>query len=249
MLIHFMFMRDAYRYFRLTHYRLAINHGGDFAVYCRTPNSEDPRYFFWNYPEKAPHLYTDRGRGDFDFVISKHLGIALSLEDRVDFPSADTAWFPDCLCQKVNTRSPYVHSLIQNDIPYVAGPSGMTSIFCGAMLFLGQLREMKEQNYYLLAVVAFMVGGGLHSIHEVLTIPNVRLGLLPGYRSFGPDPGNYQNFFTLFHHDDIVANNIRDAWRATIDWIHRQYPHLVGIKATEAPIRIEALIETNTNVM
>ena len=235
MLIHFMFMRDVSPYLKQPVSLEAIaSYGGDFCSYLREAKDRDPSEFFWNYLKYAPHLYTDRGRGKFVCIPSKHMGIARLSEDRAEFPSTDSPWFPDCLCQRVDPFSPYVHSLIQQDIPFVSGPSGMTSIFCGAMLMLGQWSRIEEQKYYLLAVMAFMTSGGLHSIHEVLTIPHVRLGLLPGYRAFGPDVGNYHHFFSLFNQDDVFTDNMNEAWRATIDWISRRYPHLIQIEPVPA---------------
>ena len=236
MLIHFMFMRDVCPYLPISGYCSDVaDYAGDFKDYLSHPHAADLRLFFFLYPFYAPHLYTDRGRAEFHCISSTHLGITRSLKERAAFPSTKTAWFPDCLSQQVNLDSPYAQSLIQRDIPYVAGPSGMTSVFCGGMVLLGQLQTIEAKNYYILAIMAFITSGGLHSIHEVLTIPQTRLGLLKNYQATGPQMANYDVFFNLFHRDEMVMNHIRDAWVSTIDWISQEYPHLLDI--TPAPAR------------
>lgn len=240
MLIHFLFMRDVSPYLKLGLSSESRAHkGGDFGAFLKEKEEVNPLAFFCNYPKYAPHLYTDRGRAAFEWVASKRMGIALLPTDRGEFPAIEGSWFPDTLCQQVDIRSSYVKAITDHDIPYVSGPSGMTSVFCGAMVFLGG-STLEEQYDYLLAVMAFMTSGGLHSIHEVLSVPQVRLGLFPGYRALGPDAGNYQQFFALFHADEVVNQNIADAWKATIDWIARHYPHLIPIhRDTTSSIKIE----------
>lgn len=237
MLIHCLFMGKVDIYIKQSSPKNLVAYKGDFADYLReSDEGEDLRDFFWDYITMAPHLYTDRGRAEFDEIASKSLGIALLPDDRAIFPSVETTWYPDCLCQQADLDSIYVNSLIKRDIPYVAGPSGMTSVLCGAMVYLGEWDEknrLEQQNYYLLAVMAFIVGGGLHSIHEVLTTPCVRLGLLKGYMPFGERAGNYDIFFTLFNQDAVVVNNIRAAWKTMMTWIKHHYPTLVEIEQTQ----------------
>lgn len=105
----------------------------------------------------------------------------------------------------------------------------MTSLLCGAMIFLGNLKELPQRHYYLLAIVAFITGGGLHSIHEVLTIPHVRLGLLPQYNVSGNKAGNYSSFFKLFADDDVVQDCLDNAWNSTMNWLQNKYPGIALI--------------------
>lgn len=230
LLIHFLFMRDVYPLIPLTTPPPQLKEfGGDFADYLARNTDTDVRNFFWDYIEQAPHLYKDRGRDEFVCIPSRHLSITLAPEDRAEFPFTSAAWYPDCLCQKADLRSPYLTSLLSKDIPYVAGPSGMTSLFCGALLFLGKRNSIEEQQHYLLAIMAFITGGGLHSIHEVLTIPKIRLGLLSKYQVSGPLAGNYQSFFDMFYRDKIIPANLNRAWRNTIEWFCRNFPTLLNI--------------------
>jgi|GEM_PF-3532848 len=235
MLIHFMFMRDAYYLCETSHPKHLSEYSGGFKTYLENkPAQENPMFFFEDYINQAPHLYKDRGRAKFDMINSNHLGITITKEDRETLPSVDTTWFPDCLCQQADRSSPYVSSLIMRDIPYVAGPSGMTSILCAAMAFLGEWESIEEQHYYVLAIVAFITGGGLHSIHEVLTVPHARLGLLPEYHSKNSSKmANYQAFFALFSRDEVITNNVRDAWKATTEWMSQTYPHLKAIQLSK----------------
>ncbi len=235
MLIHFMFMRDAYYLCETSYPKHLSEYSGDFARYLENkPSQENPMLFFEDYVNQAPQLYKDRGRAEFDIIDSNHLGITITKEDRETFPSVNTTWFPDCLCQQADRSSPYVSSLLMKDIPYVAGPSGMTSVLCAAMAFLGEWENIEEQHYYVLAIVAFITGGGLHSIHEVLTVPHARLGLLPEYHSKNSsNMANYQAFFALFSRDEVITNNIRDAWKATTKWMSQTYPHLKTIQLSK----------------
>ncbi|MFJ1269373.1 hypothetical protein ACD661_12465 [Legionella lytica] len=239
MLIHFMFFRDAYQSIPLLKLPKNLDtYQGDFKQYLRKEwvANEDPRIFFWDYIHFSPDLYNDRGRGEFHDELSCRLGISTHDEDIEDYPQRDTSWLPDCLCQEADINSEYVKSLVARNIPYVAGASGMTSLFCGAMLFLGQFTEQEEYNCYLLNVMAFIVGGGLHSIHEVLTVPRVRLGLLEQYDLSRTKLGSYHHFFALFQEDPVIQQNIDNAWESTIIWIKKHYSQLIPIQAIEEHI-------------
>ncbi|MDF1928928.1 hypothetical protein PGH45_00985 [Legionella pneumophila] len=128
--------------------------------------------------------------------------------------------------------SEYTKTLIHRNIPYVAGPSGMTSLLSASMVFMGQFESIEEHHHYILAIMSFITGGGLHSIHEVLSVPKERLGLLASYRASGPHAGNYNDFFNLFRYDKTILQNINDAWDATINWIYKKHPDLVLIKTS-----------------
>tara|TARA_B110000091_G_scaffold61005_1_gene67040 strand:- start:329 stop:994 length:666 start_codon:yes stop_codon:yes gene_type:complete len=195
-------MRDVYPHLKLSKSKKAEiiekTYAGDFNDFLDSKSKDDLRMFFCNYPKYAPHLYTDRGRIRFELNSSKNMGIMLSDIDSVNLPKRKQSWFPDCLCNVADLESTYVKELICNlDIPYVAGPSGMTSILSGVLTFLGSLNNAEKQQYTL-AIIAFIVGGGLHSIHEVLSVPTTRLGLLPIYKVSGIGAGNYGDYFKIF---------------------------------------------------
>ena len=238
MAIHFMFMRDAYtpgktddcreEFVKNTEYK------GDLGQY-KSSNAESRgslTMFLLNHHNYAPHLYKDRGRGPFLMNRSNRLGICLTRHDRNEFPTFETTWYPDCICQEAKLQSPYLQSLVRHDIPYVAGSSGMTSVVCTVMLLFGQFATYEEHQHYILAIMAFISGGGLHSIHEVLTVPHVRLGLLDSYRPFGEQAGNYNEFFNLFPYDETVQGNIKNAWSKTIEWVCKRYPELLEMNTS-----------------
>lgn len=228
MLIQFMFMRDAYCLLDIVpssqEKTIRFGYGGEFAKYTEKISSEDIRPFFWSYP--AFNLYKDRGRGPFLPHTSKELGICINPEDRAKFPSAPATWYPDCICQRADLDSPYTQSLVRQDIPYVAGPSGMTTLLSSAMLLLGQFDSKEEHHHYILAIASFITGGGLHSLHEVLTVPRVRLGLLKSYKAYGDKAGNYHSFFELFSMDEKFNYNLNKAWKSTINWLCELFPDL-----------------------
>lgn len=247
LLIQFMFMRDAFVQFKMKTYPGSyLTYGGDFKNYLNDASEAvDPRLFFWNYTQNAPHLYTDRGRGEFHPINSTRMGICIDTDDRKIFPVRDASWMPDCICQDADLDSKYVQSLIEQGIPYVAGPSGMTSLLCGAMIFLGNLTDESQRHYYLLAIAAFITGGGLHSIHEVLTIPHVRLGLLPQYKVFGSKVGNYSSFFKLFADDALVQECINNAWDSTMNWLKNKYPGIALISNPKQQIDDLAMVKVD----
>ncbi len=236
MLIHFLFMRNL---FPLLEFHkefkekiMQINFYGDLGMGIDKGFVTDYKKlvsFFCRYPDYAPHLYTDRGRVTFIPRPSSSLGIMFDDQNRTNLPSLDVTWYPDCLCNVVDLKSAYVKKLICNyGIPYIAGPSGMTSIFMGLLTFMGEISNTDYANYYILAVTAFIVGGGLHCIHEVLTIPSVRLGLIPGYEVDGKIAGNYNAFFRFFRNDSTIQNNIKLSWNKFINYIESEYPLIVN---------------------
>lgn len=230
MLIHFMFIRDVYFCYKPdidTQTKIKnFGYGGSLKKYIQEKQHADISSFFSRY-DKFP-LYQDRGRGNFNCNVSQTMGICINPQDRKEFPYYKTSWYPDCICQEADLTSLYTKSLILHDIPYVAGPSGMTTLLSASMLFMGQFESIEEHHYYILAIMAFITGGGLHSIHEVLTVPNARLGLIEFYHPSGPHAGNYNDFFNLFRYDELIMRNIDKAWNAMVDWFCRKYPDLIN---------------------
>jgi hypothetical protein len=136
-------------------------------------------------------LYTaerNRGRaGEFLFIKANQLG--LMLDNDSGLPSLPVAWCPDCLSQKLNPKSAYVLDLLNNDAIYVAGPSGMASLLLGQMEVLANFESIELKQQYLSAVVGYIVGGGFHSLHEVIGPAEYALGLVPGYKVTAPKQG------------------------------------------------------------
>lgn len=241
MLIHFMFMRDVCLALPIPanpRVKTTAGNSNEFADYLRTymdsqPDHQQLAAFFCNYRTISP-IYSQRGRGPtFRPILDNHLGIVVHEEDRKLMPTMPTSWYPDCVCQEADLSSPYTQLLLQHEIPYISGPSGMTSIFVGALSLFGNFTD-HEANYYLLAVLAYMVSGGLHSMHEVLSIPHIRLGLLPDYQAAGAKVGNYDSFFYLFSGDSEVQDCIDSAWAETNRWMNTTFSEACSIKISEA---------------
>lgn len=159
--------------------------------------------------EKMYHspLYTvfeRRGRAiGFDRTRTHQLGLMLRGQEQHEFglPSHPSAWSADCKSQPADLRSPYVTDLINNDAVYVAGPSGMTSMLLNQMEILANFENENLKKNYLSAVSAYIVGGGFHSLHEVIGPAQYALNLVPGYKIQIPSatekapPPNFHQFF------------------------------------------------------
>ncbi|KTD38435.1 hypothetical protein [Legionella oakridgensis] len=150
-------------------------------------------------------LYTaesGRGRkGSLPEVQSSQMGVMLAGQSEEGLPVDPSSWTPDAKYQEANLDSIYVRDLIENDAVYAAGPSGMTSLFLNMMEMYGNLPDVHEKQHYFAAVSAYMVSGGLHSLHEVLGPAQYALDLIPGYAVTPPQkeaiapPPNFHQFY------------------------------------------------------
>lgn len=145
-----------------------------------------------------------RGRcGYFNHRRTDQLGLMTwgQAEHEVGLPKHPSRWAADCKSQTANVNSQYVIDAIENDTVYVAGPSGMTSVLLGQMEILANFEHEDLKKNYLTAIVSYVVGGGFHSLHEVLGPAEWTLNLVPGYRVRPPQSGrlapppNYALFF------------------------------------------------------
>lgn len=143
------------------------------------------------------------GLENFKLITTHHLGLMLESQQEyeVGLPTHDSQWCADCKCQPADLESPYVHDLIENGAVYVAGPSGMLSILLNQMELLANFDDENLKKLYLTAIVAYIVGGGFHGLHEVIGPAQDRLNLVPGYHIQVPQAGktalppNYHHFF------------------------------------------------------
>lgn len=103
-----------------------------------------------------------------------------------DLPMRLDVWVPDCRGQEPDFESPYVMDVINNDTPYVSGPSGMTNLLLGQMEFMANFENVALKQNYLNATAAYIVGAGFHSLHEVIGPAQYSLDLVPGYHVFVP---------------------------------------------------------------
>jgi hypothetical protein len=174
--------------------------------------------------------YRDRGRkGEIEEKYTHLMGIMVdnSRMANVDFPRSYPAWVSDSKAQAIDYASPFARCLIENDVPYVAGPSGMTARFIAQMLSFGDALNFAQRQSYVLSVTAYMVSAGFHSLHEVLwpiaiCLPDEKL--LPGYETDISKPANYNCFYRQMAAIDAEFNDRRDnAWVKVMDFFKNHY--------------------------
>lgn len=177
---------------------------------------DNPKAFFENFDSMKLKFISDRkmygselftadptrGRqGPLPQTFSSQMGVMLVGQNQEGLDVDRSSWTPDAKYQGANLDSPFTRDLIQNDAVYAAGPSGMTSLFMGIMENYGNFGSVEEKQNYLAAVSAYMVSGGLHSIHEVLGPAQYALDLIPGYQVSPPskdsvaNPPNFHQFY------------------------------------------------------
>lgn len=142
-------------------------------------------------------------------------------------PAHSSMWVPDAKNQQPDYSSRYVRALILNDAVYVSGPSGMTSLLLNQMELLGNFETIALKQLYLTASLAYIVGGGFHSIDEVLRPAAHRLDLVPGYEISLYDetiPPNYHVFIETMANIDLEILKLRElAWANLLNFFNRLY--------------------------
>ena|GEM_PF-1562124 len=188
--------------------------------------------------------YKERGRGQtFDGnkrtyqmgLVAQEGGVCNAGLPRVETSGA--SWVADCRAQSPNLTSPYTRSLVEYDTPYVAGPSGMTSVFIGQLIGFN-VHGVDERKHYLSAVTGYMVSGGFHSLHEVLgpvrhclpdqqLLPNTYHAEIPKSDDLGQPP-NFHAFYEQMSSVDSQFSEKREAGYAKLNsFMHDHY-----VKAT-----------------
>lgn len=165
-------------------------------------------------------------------ISTSQLGLFLPKQRRhaSGLPYHSSDWCADCQSQKPDFKTAYVLDLINNDAIYVAGPSGMTSVFLGQMETLGNFETEALKQNYLSAIVAYTVSGGFHSIHEIIGPAQYVLRLVPGYHIQVPVTGtlapapNYNHFFEQQTQIDSEFAACRElAWQQYLDYFAEIY--------------------------
>jgi len=180
--------------------------------------------------------YKERGRsGQFKSKYTSKMGIMTTDTGwhNKTLPNHASRWVADSKAQPSNLASPYTKDLIDNDTPYVAGPSGMASMFVAQMLAFDVHQFKTEKQQYIAAITAYMVAGEFHSLHEVLGPIQFCLAeydLIPGYKVDLPskekraDPPNYHVFYELMSKIDPDFTEVRKmGWRELITFMHKEY--------------------------
>lgn len=185
----------------------------------------------------ASALYSadeERGRKHVIPIATQQMGLMLPSQVSKDFPLPmhASSWIADCLSTRPDPHSRVVQDAIQNDGVYVSGPSGLTSVLLGQMEIIANFENEALKQHYLCAVMAYIVSGGLHSMHEVLAPAAYCLKLLPGYNAFAPDTKegklapapNYHIAFRLFAKiDPEFYARTQKAWKNLMTYFHASY--------------------------
>jgi hypothetical protein len=95
----------------------------------------------------------------------------------------------------------------------------MTELLLSQALVFATLDNDAEYLNYLNAIVAYIVGCGLHSIHEVVAVANFALNLIPGYQVSSacdwalPPPPLYRCYFDIASAcDPEFSSRVTAAW-------------------------------------
>ncbi len=177
--------------------------------------------------------YTDRGRNTHVHLWTNHMGLMLPSQDRTGLGNhASSLWQSDVITRTPDYRARVVLDAIENDTIYVAGASGMCTALLGQMETLGNLESLELKQLYLLATMAYIVAGGLHSIHEILGPAEHFLKLIPGYNAPLPDfngtalapAPNFHVFFDLMSRIDPDFSQRHDlAWAKYMAYFNDHY--------------------------
>jgi hypothetical protein len=190
------------------------------------PADDEYRSYLTNKVIYSSPLYTAtprRGKmGELDY--SKEtttLGLMLErqMSYEIDFPTLPLPWVADAKAQAPDLSSIVTLDLIENNAIYVAGPSGMASLFFHLLENMGNFSTIQQKQSYLAAICAYIVGGGFHSFHEVLGPAAYSLDLIPGYEVTIPTvgqkgtPPNFSRFLEIVSEHDLEFKNlIKTAW-------------------------------------
>jgi hypothetical protein len=219
------------------------NNLGDFFGNKGIGNSSETGKYYRKYISDIhfceSELYTsgtlNRGRREAIASEKSYSQLGLMLPSQADFalgfPLHASSWVPDCKCQLVHPQSRYVLDLIENDAIYISGPSGMASLLLGQMEVLGNFETIELKQHYLSATVGYIVGGGFHSLHEVIGPAEYLLNLVPGYKVQPPiengkkaPPPNFNVFFQQqIKIDPEFLNLYQQAWDNYLSFFHNVY--------------------------
>ncbi|WP_025538843.1 hypothetical protein, partial [Vibrio parahaemolyticus] len=70
----------------------------------------------------------------------------------------------------------YYDGVDEHNLLFVAGISGTTGTLLQAAKAFGELEDIELKKQYVLGIMGYLVGGGMHSFHEVMTIAS-RIGI------------------------------------------------------------------------
>lgn len=186
-------------------------------------------------------------------TFSNQMGIMLDGQNQDGLDKDRSHWTPDSKYQGANVDSPFTRDLIENDAVYCAGPSGMTSLFMGMMENYGNFDSVEAKQNYFSAVSAYMVSGGLHSMHEVLGPAQYALDLIPGYNVTAPEadnlaaPPNFHQFYQQqMDIDPEFASTYDKGWDNVMAAYATQAEQFVHAPIVEVSHTQQAVIDAGT---
>ncbi|WP_454785526.1 hypothetical protein [Legionella sp. WA2024007413] len=192
-----------------------------------------------------------RGReGGLPNTFSSQMGLMRVGQNQEGLDVDRSSWTPDSKYQEPNLDAPFTRDLIENDAIYAAGPSGMTSLFMGIMENYGNFTSVEAKQHYLSAVSAYMVSGGLHSLHEVLGPAQYALDLIPGYQVSPPskdtvaNPPNFHQFYQQqMNLDPQFASRYQEGWQKMMEAYAKQKEQFVHAPvASLSPVEQRVLV-------
>jgi serine/threonine protein kinase len=155
------------------------------------------------------------------------------------------SWYADCKTQAADKESIHYTSALNTDCPYITGPSGMTSLFMNMFFILTNPKDSEAILSYSLAVMAYIVGAGYHSIKEVL-IPMVKcINLLPNYPKY--EGMEYLTAAPLYNHyfqaleqfDSEFAEIHEQIWQSHLEYFTNTFMPIAMRKNCTQPQLVE----------
>ena len=115
---------------------------------------------------------------------------------RTSFPTASTK--APATARDGLSGVEYYQDLDNRNELFGAGPSGTTGTLLSSAMTFGKL-DTEGARQYLLAIIAYLVGGGMHSLHESLTV----VKFMPPEMHMEYNPGSF------LRHEQVEESHIR----------------------------------------
>lgn len=162
-----------------------------------------------------------RGRAEFvGDLDSNVMGLMLLHQDRQNLPALDPtqSWRPDAICQKPFYASPYVQKVLNNDLIYIAGPSGMTTLLLGMLELFACMPSQDLKDQYAFSVATYLATGGVHALHEALYVAHDVLNYYPTYTL-----GSYHDWLEYVNNNDQFNDQLDQVWEKYLDFCDRHF--------------------------
>lgn len=175
----------------------------------------------------------NKGRGQPQVVLTNTLGIVRGDNPalRQGLPTASEYEWIDWTTCEFFTNSKIVESMVTNEVPFISSYSGSASLMMNLMLSTFALPELSDRQAYLESVMAYIVGVGFHSQHEIMAPIAYCLNLIPqseypvelpiAGRTHAPQ---YNNVYQMLAGSDPQFAAKREiGWSKMMDWFKDVY--------------------------